>query len=37
MCSMATARIRPLNTHICKSERVAIIKWYQCGLGYGKI
>lgn len=32
---MATARIRPLNTHVCKIERVAIIKWYR-GLGYGK-
>lgn len=32
---MATARIRPLNTYICKIERVAIIKWYR-GLGYGK-
>ncbi len=32
---MATARIRPLNTHVCKIERVAIIKWYH-GLGYGK-
>ena len=32
---MATARIRSLNTHVCKIERVAIIKWYR-GLGYGK-